>query len=79
MTGSSRRSVRVQKPPELTTERDFHFHLICWDDERVEGTLDLDMEQVWIEPDQKTISISLSGAQLRQLAEWPSARARTKP
>lgn len=68
----------MQKPPEQTTERDFHFHLIFWDDEMVEGTLDLDEPQVWIEPDLKSITISLSGAQLQQLAGWSSARARTK-
>ena len=61
-----------------TTDCDFHFHLVCWEDESVEGTLDLDEHQIWIEPNRKKITISLSGAQLQRLAEWPSARARTK-
>jgi hypothetical protein len=62
-----------------TTERDFHFQLICWDGESIEGTLDLDEQQIWVEPERKRVSVNLTGGQLRQLAEWPSARARTKP
>jgi hypothetical protein len=59
--------------------RDFHFELHFVNDELEDGVLALDEEQVWIEPDWQRVIISLTGAQLQQLAACPSARARTTP
>jgi len=57
---------------------DFHFEVRFMNGEQVEGTLGLDEGQVWIEPNLKRIIISVTGAQLKQLAQWNSARVRTK-